>query len=159
MREFDIEGLRQAEFQAEIFEASATKADCSSLIFLRRYGKSKLALSFDRGTADYSLTVEDALREIEEEFGHSSYGKDKYPASVLHWLGYQYRYIAYTRQCETRFLFRLFPPKKMASTYLAFHTQSQEWVVASWLEIVEKDEKIFSPFERAKAYYRKVYGL
>lgn len=37
MREFDLNGLRLAEYQAKLFEASFNKLDCSSSILLEDF--------------------------------------------------------------------------------------------------------------------------
>lgn len=67
--------------QAELFEKSISETECSSRIFIRRFMKSDLAKRMDKnGMLFESLDLLDALEEINEEYGESSYGKEK----ILH---------------------------------------------------------------------------
>ena len=47
MREFDLNGLRLAEYQAQLFERSAIQLECSSVVFLRRFLHSDLLKILD----------------------------------------------------------------------------------------------------------------
>ena len=47
MREFDLNGLRLAEYQAQLFEYSAEHLECSSAVFLRRFLHSDLLKILD----------------------------------------------------------------------------------------------------------------
>ncbi|MBQ9457241.1 MAG: hypothetical protein IJU64_01885 [Bacilli bacterium] len=157
MREFDLEGLRFASYQADIFEASVERLDCSSLVFLRRFGKSSLAYRLDQAIPTQSLDVNDAFYELSQEFPSSDYGKVKYSPDAMHWLGYIYRYMAYVYHCPTKRLFSLFPVKQTVRDYYVYHTQSEQWCVENWLErfgwtLEDLDDEL-----RAKAILRKRY--
>ncbi|MCR5354926.1 MAG: hypothetical protein K6E43_05015, partial [Lachnospiraceae bacterium] len=66
------------------------------------------------------------------------------------WIGYMYRYIAYTREVSTKFVMKLFPYKQMNDVYYSFHTQSPEWCVGSLLDMNEQSEDIFDNNLRLK---------
>lgn len=150
MREFDLNGIRVAEFQAKIFEKSID-LDCSSAIFIRRFYYSNLLEQLDKNDPSIlSYDVIEALNDIEQQFGPTKYGKIKESGEALFWLGYLYRYISYTRNVSTKFLFKTFNYKELLPLYYVYHTQDMEWCVKSLLEKYEIDEKYFDPNERFK---------
>ena len=66
MRKIDSLGLKLCNFQAQLFEESLNKYECSSRIFVRRFMNSDLAKRMDNdGFLFESLTITDALDEIE----------------------------------------------------------------------------------------------
>lgn len=155
MREFDVNGLRLAEYQAKLFELSAKKLNCSSPIFIRRFLNSDLLKKLD--TNDSSrilLDPNEGLDDIEMQFGKSSYGKTKYSSEALFWMGYLYRYISYTRNIETPILFKLFDYKKIYELYYVYHTQSMEWCVENILELFVLNENVFDKNWRLKNIIR-----
>lgn len=156
MREFDTNGLRLAEYQGKLFELSTKECECSSNVFLRRFCYSSLLDVLDKNDASLlSLVPSEGILEIETQFGESSYGKNKYSAESLFWMGYIYRYISYTRNVKTKFIMCLFPPKKMNELYFAYHTQSPEWCVNSLLELNELSENVFDCNWRLKQTIKK----
>ena len=123
MKEFDEYGLRLCRFQANVFEASREKTDCSSAIFLRRFMLSDAARRFDTNKELYGAAdVGGILEEIEEEFGPSKYGRVKYASEELYWIGYIYRYWCYTREITSRRVYRIIKPAELRSLYYAYHT-------------------------------------
>ena len=144
MREFDLNGLRLAEYQAKLFEQSAKKLECSTAIFLRRFMYSELLVSLDVNESSLiSLNIDDGLKSIEDEFGKTSYGKEKYSSESLFWIGYLYRYISYTRNVGTPFLMKLFNHKQLNELYYVYHTQDLEWCIQNLLELNNLSESVF----------------
>ncbi len=143
MREFDHNGLLLAEFQGKLFEKSA-EMNCSSPIFIRRFLHSKLLKNLDsENNSSISLDVNEGILSILEQFGNSSYGKEKYSKNALFWMGYLYRYIAYTREQETAYIMDLFKHKQMNAVYYSFHTQDPEWCISSLLDLNNLSDDIF----------------
>lgn len=155
-REFDLHGLELAEYQGQIFEESVERIDSSSLIFLRRFKKSKIARELDLAHKNLSLLTSDAFYTLEKEYPNS-YGKNRYSKECMFWMGYIYRYICYTRRCSTPFVMELFKPQKLAELYYVYHTQSEEWVVRNLLELVGKDESCLNKNQRIKNILRLRY--
>lgn len=140
MREFDLEGLRLAEYQGKIFEASSN-LECSTAIFMRRFLHSNFLMTLDKN--DWSiltLDVKDAFSSVNEQFGKTTYGKKKEAKEALFWIGYLYRYISYTRNVSVRFLLNNFDYKDLIPLYYVYHTQDMEWCVRSILEKYGIDE-------------------
>ena len=66
MREFDLNGLRLAEYQAQLFEYSAEHLECSSAVFLRRFLHSDLLKILDLNESSrLSLDVKEGIEKIE----------------------------------------------------------------------------------------------
>ena len=151
MREFDLNGLRLAEYQAKLFEYSVDRFECSSSIFLRRFTHSNLLKQLDKNESSLiSLDVNAGLQEIENQFGKSNYGKVKFSKDTLFWIGYLYRYISYTRNIETPLLMSFFSYKQLIELYYVYHTQDIEWCVRNLLELNNLTEDIFDKNFRLK---------
>ncbi len=151
MRSLDTNGLRLCEYQAKLFETSVDRFTCSTNIFLRRFYYSNLLTILDKNNSSLlSLDVNEGLDEIEKQFGKSDYGNNKISKDVLFWIGYMYRYISYTRNINTQFLFKTFSYKKLIEIYPVYHTQDSEWCVKSILELFNLDENYFDPNYRLK---------
>ena len=158
MREFDHEGLLLAEFQGKIFEKSAD-LNCSSPVFIRRFLHSDLLKNLDIGSNTLtSLDVNEGMQSILEQFGDSNYGKVKYSKSSLFWMGYMYRYIAYTREQTTGFIMDLFKHQQMNDVYYTFHTQDPEWCIRNLLDLNGLDEDAFDNNSRLKKIIRGKRG-
>ena len=156
MREFDYNGLLLATFQGKIFEQSVDRFESSTPIFIRRFLHSELLDRLDKNDS-YILSLDpiEAFNDIEEQFGVSSYGKIKYPKEALFWIGYMYRYISYTRNVTTWFLFKTFSFKQMLSVYYTYHTQDPEWCVESLLELNHLDKNYLDCNYRYLNYLRQ----
>ena len=156
MRTLDTNGLRLCEYQAKLFEASVDRFNCSTNIFLRRFYYSNLLSILDKNnSALLSLDVNEGLDEIEMQFGKSDYGKNKINKEILFWVGYIYRYISYTRNANTQFLFKTFEYKKLFELYQIYHTQDPEWCVKSLLELYDLNEDFFDLNYRLKQVMKK----
>ncbi len=153
MREFDHNGLLLAEYQGKLFEKSED-LNCSSPIFMRRFLHSDLLNKMDNDIS-ISLDISEGIQCILEQFGDSSYGKEKYSKAALFWIGYMYRYIAYTREQDTCYIMKLFNYKQMNDVYYSYHTQDPEWCVKSLLNLNSIEEDIFDKNSRLKSIIKE----
>lgn len=155
MKAFDHNGLLLAEYQGKLFEKSCG-LNCSTGIFVRRFLHSNLLKKLDANNpALLSLDVNDGLNSISDQFGDSNYGSVKFSPSAMFWIGYMYRYIAYTRESSTAFVVSLFSYKQMNDVYYSFHTQDPEWCIQNLLEINNLTENIFDKNYRLKKIMRE----
>lgn len=123
MRKIDETGLKLCKIQAEVFEHSASREECSSLIFIRRFMNSQVAQRMDTGGFLFeSCEIDQVFEEINTQFGKSFYGKEKYHESELYWIGYIYRYWSYTQQKTSKQLYRAVKPKELRSLYYPYHS-------------------------------------
>jgi len=121
MRELDFVGMELCKYQADLFEASAGYLECSSPIFIRRFVHSDIARRMDdTGFLLESLDVPGCLEQLKKE-KNLEYGTKKYPTYVLSWIGYMYRYIAYTREVSTQRVYSCIKQEQMFETYEAYH--------------------------------------
>ena len=158
MREFDKNGLLVATFQAKLFEESIAKTNYSSPLFLRRFKYAEATKELDnKHPSLLDLNRNIFFKRIKEEFGESDYGEEKYDKATMYWLGYIYRYICYTRQCSTKFIFDLIPPSELKDHYYVYHTQSEEWVINRILENKGLTEDVFDKNERMKKLLKEQY--
>ncbi len=135
MRAFDETGLKLCRMQAELFVLSASKLECSSPIFLRRFMLSKVASRMDQDGFLYeSCTEDDILQEIEEEFGATNYGKEKYSSEELYWMGYLYRYWCYTYEKSSKQIYKLMKPKDLRQLYYPYHSLDPAQAIERILE-------------------------
>lgn len=143
MKKFDHNGLLLSEYQGKLFEKSE-QMNCSSSIFLRRFLHSDLLKKLDNEDSSLmSLDVNEGIQSILDQFGDTNYGREKYSKSALFWMGYMYRYIAYTREQSTNYIMSLFKHKQMNDIYYTFHTQDPEWCIRSLLDLNNLSEDIF----------------
>ena len=142
MKKMDEIGLKLCKIQGEIFAASETQTDCSSLIFMRRFMNSQLARRMDLGGFLFeACDVSRAIEEINEEFGESAYGKEKYSEEELYWIGYLYRYWAYTYQKTSKQLYRMTKPKELRELYYPYHSLDPAQAIERILEAKGLDEQ------------------
>lgn len=153
MKEFDHNGLMLAEYQGKLFEKSA-ELDCSSSIFIRRFLHSELLNDLDNSKS-ISFDINEGIKSILEQFGDSSYGKEKYSKAALFWIGYMYRYIAYTREQETGYIMKIFNHKQMNNVYYSYHTQDPEWCIKSLLNLNGMPEYTFDKNSRLKSIIKE----
>ncbi|MCR5092295.1 MAG: antitoxin [Bacilli bacterium] len=150
MKRFDHEGLLLAEYQGKIFEKSVD-LDYSTPIFIRRFFHSDFLNKMDNYPNLLSLDVVEAIDSINEQFGNSNYGKEKYSKGAMFWIGYFYRYVSYTREQSTRFVMKIFPYKQLNKLYYVYHTQDLEWCISNLLELNGLTEDYFDNNYRLKA--------
>ena len=155
-RVFDTEGIRLATFQGRLCASSLSRVTTSSPIFLRRLMKSDYILKTDEGnSARLSLDEDEAFTELEKQYGQGTYGKIRYSEEALYWIGWIYRYIAYTRKVYSRLVYRFVKPDYLYSVYAVYHTQDEEWVFSRILASLGLTEADFDINERYKKIYQQ----
>ena len=123
MREMDSLGLKMCSYQAELFEASLKETECSSKIFIRRFMNSDLARRMDNDAFAFDATsINDAINEVEEQYGESAYGKDKFDIEEMHWIGYIYRYWSYITKKPSSQIYKIAKPEYLRKLYFPYHS-------------------------------------
>ena len=121
--------------QAETFEKSVEKMDTSSEIFIRRFMKSKIAKRFDNESIlESNIQANDILELIDEEYGISNYGSVKYTRNEMFWIGYIYRYFAFTYNMTSAQIYKIVKPKELRDLFLPYHTMDPAQVIERILE-------------------------
>lgn len=143
MKQIDEIGLKLCKFQAELFETSVVKTECSSPIFLRRFMYSSVAERMDKtGFLFEASNTSSVLDDIEEEFGKSDYGKKKYHPEELYWMGYIYRYWCYTYEKTSKQIYKIIKPEELKCLYFPYHSLDPAQAIERIMEakgLIEKD--------------------
>ena len=134
MKEFDTIGLMFAKQQASLFEAS-TSLDCSSSMFIKKYVFSSWARMFDEyEMVNYIFSTPMVLEEFKAQIDNKSIGKEKYPREVLYWIGYIYRFWAYTYELSTKQVYKIVKPEELKKVYIAYHSLDPRLAIQRILE-------------------------
>lgn len=157
MKEFDHDGLILADMQGELFEKSITKLECSSLIFIRRFMNSNIAMLFDSTfILDDTLTLDNIYEELNKEYKNTTYGIVKYNSEVLYWIGYLYRYFSYTYEFSSKYVYKIIKPKELNEIYLPYHTFSCQQAIERILEYKNLSFSEDKMFKKGVEIFRKI---
>ena len=145
MKKIDEEGLKLCALQADIFAESLETTQCSSPIFIRRFMNSQVAARMDhRG---FLLEASDAvsiLNEVEAQYGPTSYGKERFGREELYWLGYLYRYWAYTYEKSSKQVYKQMKAKELRKLYYPYHSLDPAQAIERILECNGSEEEDYT---------------
>lgn len=145
MKKLDYNDYSICRMQGKIFEKSLKKCEESSPIFIRRFMNSTIAKSFDdRSILISAIDMDDVFDLIIDEFGHSTYGKQKYTPNVLYWIGYIYRVICFYYNISSKAAYKLVPTTKILIFYDIGHTFDPEDAAERLLSDTNLDEDFTS---------------
>lgn len=152
MRKIEKDGLLLCELQAKTFEESADFTAESSGIFIRRFMNSKVTLLLDSGDIlQMNLQAKDIIDRIKEEYGNSKYGSVKYTKNELYWMGYIYRYYAYTYEMSSVQVYKVVKPKELRDLFLPYHTMDPAQAIERILEaknlVIDEEAELQRQFE------------
>lgn len=158
MKKIDNDGLLLCEMQAKAFELSREAQNTSSEIFIRRFMNSEVAKRLDNMTILQSnMQAADFFALIDEEYGRSEYGSVKYSQNELYWIGYIYRYYAYTYDKTSRQVYKTVKPKELRGLFLPYHTMDPAQAIDRILEAkglandsVDEEKRQFEIFKRIR---------
>lgn len=159
MRRISKDGLLLCKLQAEVFENSVDKMECSSEIFIRRFMKSRIAKRMDdESLLDNNIQANDILSLVNEEYGTSEYGTVKYSHNEIYWIGYVYRYFSFTYELSSAQVYRIIKPKELRGLFLPYHTMDPAQAIERILEakgLLTDDE---AELERQYEIFKKIRG-
>ena len=152
MRKISKDGLLLCKLQAEVFENSIDKMDTSSEIFIRRFMKSEVAKRLDNESVlESNIQANDILELINEEYGISNYGSVKYSRNEIYWIGYIYRYFAFTYEMSSTQVYKILKPKELRGLFLPYHTMDPAQAIERILEaknmIVDEEAELKRQYE------------
>ena len=152
MRKISKNGLLLCKLQAEAFENSIDKMDTSSEIFIRRFMKSEIAKRLDNESIlESNIQANDILELINEEYGISNYGSVKYTRNEIYWIGYIYRYFAFTYEMSSAQVYKIVKPKELRGLFLPYHTMDPAQAIERILEakemIVDEETELKRQYE------------
>ncbi len=154
MKKIDKDGLILSDIQGTIFEKPLEHASSSSEIFIRRFMNSNISRDFDSTSfLNGSLSLEDVFDSINEQYGNIAYGKTRFGKEALYWIGYIYRYFAYTYNLTSKQVYNIIKPKELAKRYYVYHTFDCAFAIERILE--EKGISFEDPNKRLLEFIKK----
>lgn len=152
MKAIDKDGLLLCDLQAKAFELSVDKTESGSAVFVRRFMNSRVAKWMDNGGILASNTQPaDLLNLVEEQYGPSEYGSIKYTHNEMFWIGYIYRFFAYTYERSSSSIYRGLKPKELRALFLPYHTldpaQAIERILESRGQVVKQETDIIRQYQ------------
>ena len=158
MIKIDKDGLLLCDIQAKAFEMSASALETSSEVFIRRFMNSDAAKQLDnKAVLQSNMQAGDILILIEEEYGKSNYGSVKYTLNELYWIGYIYRYFAYTYEKTSLQVYKIIKPKELRGLFLPYHTMDPAQAIDRILEskglandTADEEQRQFEIFKRIR---------
>ena len=160
MKKISKDGLLLCELQAETFENSIDKIESSSEIFIRRFMKSEIAKRFDNESIlESNIQANDVLELVIEQYGASDYGSVKYTRNEIYWIGYIYRYFAFTYELTSAQVYKIVKPKELRGVFLPYHTMDPAQAVERILEakgiLMDENEELNRQYEIFKRIRRE----
>lgn len=160
MKKISKDGLLLCELQAETFENSIDKIESSSEIFIRRFMKSEIAKRFDNESVlESNIQANDVLELVIEQYGASNYGSVKYTRNEIYWIGYIYRYFAFTYELTSAQVYKIVKPKELRGVFLPYHTMDPAQAVERILEakgiLMDENEELNRQYEIFKRIRRE----
>lgn len=135
MKKMDKDGMLLCELQAKTFELSLKLTETSSEIFIRRFMNSDVAKMLDNTSIlETNLQPQDIIESIQEQYGVSHYGSVKYTENEMYWIGYLYRFFAYTYELQSRRVYKIVKSKELKGLFLPYHTLDPAQAVERILE-------------------------
>lgn len=145
MKKIDEEGLKLCALQAEVFADSLITTQCSSPVFIRRFMNSEVAARMDRrGFLLEACDVTSILNEVYTQYGPTSYGRERYGREELYWLGYLYRYWAYTYEKSSKQVYKQMKPKDLRKLYYPYHSLDPAQAIERILEGNDSQEEDYT---------------
>lgn len=160
MKKISKDGLLLCELQAETFEKSIDKIESSSEIFIRRFMKSEIAKRFDNESVlESNIQANDVLELVIEQYGASNYGSVKYTRNEIYWIGYIYRYFAFTYELTSAQVYKIVKPKELRGVFLPYHTMDPVQAIERILEakgiLMDENEELNRQYEIFKRIRRE----
>lgn len=158
MKEIDSQGLEECRFQAAVFQESLERCACSSAVFIRRFMYSSVARRLDAGGFLFESSSTEAVFDyLDEEYGETAYGSVKLDADILYWVGYMYRYWAYTLAMSSVQIYKLCGAREMAGLYYSYHSLDPAQAIERIMEAkgIDPNEDMISKGVRLLREIRK----
>lgn len=131
MKQIDYDGLLMCRIQGRIFEKSLEYLNCSSPVFIKKYMYSDGARSMD--VLNFLNKTKSDIQVL-EDIKDNSFGKIKYSSEELYWMGYIYRYLAYTYELNSKYIFSKINGTKLKELYYAYHTYDPSYAADRIIE-------------------------
>lgn len=106
---------------------------------------------------DGTKTIDDIFLDIVEEYGESSYGKNKFDKESMYWIGYIHRHFSYTYELSSKRVYKIVKPRELYDMHLPYHTPDPKQTIE---RILEEKNISFDPdalFKRSYEIYKRIH--
>ncbi|MCD8286666.1 MAG: hypothetical protein LUD50_05525 [Clostridia bacterium] len=159
MRELSFNAKILCGVQAWIFVQSLQETWCSDE-FIYRFMNSEVGCELDKDYALYmKLSDKNPYQRLVDEFGpYSSDDGAPYMHDQMAWMGYLYKYWAYTREMSNKGIYALVKPEVLVKAYDLCHTLDMEDAIRQIKEkngIEDYEDEIARGVKFLREYLRK----
>ena len=138
MTDFSLEKRQLCDIQGRLFELSLTHG-YDSPAFINTFMNSRAAAALDDTYDRLQWAGEEyILEELEEESGGLKKAGETYPAEVMYWAGYTYRYWHYYTGETSQEIYKTADAKTMDECWLGFHTLDVAMAIDDLKEIFDQ---------------------
>jgi hypothetical protein len=104
---------------------------------------SDVAKTFDNKSYLFqSNTINDVFVMLDEEYGETTYGKNKYTQDQMFWIGYIYRYWCYIYELDNLNVYKMVKPDELKSLFYPYHTLDIEIAIERIMEVKQIKDKM-----------------
>ena len=129
MENFTLEKRQLCDIQGRLFEL-ALKAGADCPLFIESFMNSKTAAALDDVYDRLQWAGEEYIfEELNDEICGLKKAGTIYPAEVMYWTGYIYRYWHYYTNEYSREIYKIADAKTMNECWLGFHTFDVEMAI------------------------------
>lgn len=150
MREFDSKGLELCKAQAKLFERSIEEFDGSSSNFIKVFMRSNAVKLTDRHGFFDSAYIFSSLNDNTPSV--NTRGTTKYGPAEMYWIGYIYRYWAYTYRWPSKKIYSIIQGSELYSLYNPYHCLDPAQAIQRIMEA--KNIKYEDPLTILKRIYQ-----
>ena len=118
---------------------------------------SQIAKEFDScAILQSNIQAADVLDRLNEEYGESDYGSQKYTCNEIYWIGFIYRYYSYTYGRSSVQVYKTIKPKEMRGLFLPYHTMDPAQAIDRILEAKGLASDTYYDINRQYEIYKRI---
>ncbi len=96
------------------------------------------------------------MTRVEEEYGASQYGSVKFSYNEMYWIGYLYRYFAYSYMLSSLQVYKIVKPKELKGLFLPYHSLDPAQAIERILEAKNISFNEDAELQRQYEIYKKI---
>lgn len=151
IKKIDELGQSLCKSQGQIFAESLKRYKGSSYVFIKTFMESNESFKIDENN-----TINEAeIFENMDEYKKLDIGNEKINSDIMYWIGYIYRYWAYTYGMYSKKIFSIANSKLMEKLYNPYHTMDPSITIARIMEECNYDAVKDDSLEKLK----QIYGI
>ena len=130
IKKIDDKGQTLCKIQGQMFVESLNRYNGSSYVFIKTFMESNVAFEIDENNV---LNISEVFEEM-DEYTKLNIGNEKINRDVMYWIGYIYRYWAYTYRMRSKRIFSIANSNLMEQLYAPYHTMDPSLAIERIME-------------------------